>query len=52
MPGSDNFEIYKKNKINPIDADNFVTTTLKLKLATFANPQRSRLRYMYRGLYT
>ena len=45
MPGSDSFEIYKKNEISQTYADTFVTTILRLKLATFANPLRSQLRY-------
>ena len=47
VPGSYNFKIYKKkqqqkNKKTKTDyTDNFVTTILKLKLATCANPPRS-----------
>ena len=41
VPGSYNFKIYKKKKKqkkNPDYTDIFVTTILKLKLATCANP--------------
>ena len=50
MPGSDNFEFYKtKQKSIKFTHSSSLQPYFLLKLATFANPLRSRL--LYRGLY-